>query len=421
MNPTPIQVIGIGLEGVEGLPATVQQVVDRATVLVGSDRHLSYFPGHSARRIVLKEMGAALEELRHCLEAELEELPRIVVLASGDPLFYGIGRLLLAEFPADLLTFHPHPSAIQLAFSRVKVPWQDALLVSAHGRSPELLMQALQQGAAKIAVLTDGVQTPAAIARLLLSLDLPSRYQCWVCENLGGAEERITCWTPEALVEETFAALNVVILLRLEAATDSLDLSQLPGLGLPDSAFLSFSDRPGLMTKREVRVLALGELALRSGQVIWDIGAGTGSVSIEMARLFPSSTVYAIEKTAAGIHLIQQNCDRLQVSAVTTIQGTAPEALQNLPAPDRVFIGGSGGRLSPILDHCSRVLRPQGRLVLALATMEHLQEALQWRSQQVPPWHHQLLQVQLARSVPVGSLTRLSPLNPVTLVTFPKR
>jgi precorrin-6Y C5,15-methyltransferase (decarboxylating) len=192
-------------------------------------------------------------------------------------------------------------------------------------------------------------------------------------------------------------------------------LDALPMLGVPDRSFLSFGDRPGLMTKREVRILVLGELALQPGQIIWDIGAGTGSVSIEIARLFPTSRVYAIEKTAAGTTLIQQNCDRFQVENAISIHGSAPEALYNLPAPNRIFIGGSGGNLTEILDTCNSRLTASGRLVLALATLEHLNEALGWLSRQ--QWDYQLLQVQLSRSVPVGPLTRFSPLNPVTILT----
>jgi precorrin-6Y C5,15-methyltransferase (decarboxylating) len=332
--------------------------------------------------------------------------------------------LLLAELPAAWLTFHPHLSAVQLAFSRVKTSWQDARLVSAHGRSLEELTLALQQGAEKIAVLTDGTNTPGAIARLLLALDLPAHYTCWVCENLGSSDEQIQSFRADDLIDRTFAPLNVVVLLRsAQSLENALDVSTLPALGVPDHCFLSFSDRPGLITKREVRLLALGELALQSGQTIWDVGAGTGSVSIEMARLFPSSKIYAIEKTAAGITLIQQNSGRFRVQNVHAVYGSAPAALSGLPEPDRIFIGGSGGQLDQILDACSEKIHLTGVIVVAIATVEHLSMAFAWLDQQRTKgqhWTHRLLQAQLSRSVPVGPLTRLSPLNPVTLVTLEK-
>lgn len=410
---TKIHVMGIGLDGAAGLGEKLRQIVENATLLVGSDRHLSYFPSHPAKRLLLRDFTEAIAEIRHELALGTEG---IVVLVSGDPLFFGLGRLLLAELPPEELTFHPHLSSIQLAFNRIKVPWQDARVISAHGRSVDELIQALQQGVEKIAVLTDGKNTPSAIARLLESLNLPSQYQFWVCENLGGDDERIVETRNFAsLQHQDFAHLNVVVLLR-QQRDHQLDLEKLPLFGIPDDCFVSFSDRPGLMTKREVRTLVLAELALRPGQIIWDIGAGTGSVSIEIARLFPTAKVYAIEKTAAGSSLISRNCERFQVRNVIPVHGSAPEVLETLEGKcDRVFIGGSGGNLTGILDTCASKLNPDGVIVLALATLEHLNTALAWFTSHA--WEYQLLQVQLSRSVPIGQLTRFAPLNPVTIVS----
>lgn len=418
-----IDVVGIGLDGAAGISTAVQRIVEQATFLVGSDRHLNYFPHHPARRWVLGELHQGIAAIRAALATGNE---KIVVLVSGDPLFFGWGRLLLAELPPAELTFHPHLNAIQLAFNRIKLPWQDAIAISAHGRSLDELTQALQQGAEKIAVLTDSTNTPQAIAQLLLALSLPSRYQMWVCENLGGDWERVQSFPLAdmgdlaAINQQKFALLNVVVLLRQSEFGSQnlapLNLEKLPLLGLPDASFLSFSDRPGLMTKREVRILALGELALQPGQIIWDIGAGTGSVSIEIARLFPTSQIYAIEKTSAGTMLIEQNCRRFQVKNVVSIHGDAPEILPHLAAPHRIFIGGSGGNLVQILETCAAKLLPSGIIVLALATVEHLSIASQWLRDN-RNWHYQMLQVNLSRSVPIAQLTRFSPLNPVTILT----
>lgn len=412
---TEVHVVGIGLDGAAGLTDTVRQVVERATLLVGSDRLLSYFPSHPASRLVLGDFIQTIREIRAQL-AVADTNSCIVILATGDPLFFGLGRLLLEELPREQLTFHPHTSSVQLAFNRIKIPWQDARAISIHGRSMEPLTVALQQGVDKIAVLTDRTNTPSAIARLLVALDLSNRYEFWVCENLGGSDERVQCLSVDELSHKTFAPLNVVVLLRKsEPGEQPLDVRSLPIMGLPDEIFLSFSDRPGLMTKREVRLLILGEMALQPGLTIWDIGAGTGSVSIEMARLSGTSQVYAIEKTAIGTTLIEQNCQRLQVENVTSIHGNAPGILQHLPAPQRIFIGGSGGNLTAILDTCNVRLVPGGMVVLALATLEHLNTALNWFNSR--HWQYRLLQVQISRSVPVGDLTRFNPLNPVTILT----
>ncbi|MEW6493133.1 MAG: precorrin-6y C5,15-methyltransferase (decarboxylating) subunit CbiE [Cyanobacteriota bacterium] len=415
MTNKPVHVVGIGLDGAVGLTDTVRQIVEQATLLVGSDRHLSYFPNHRAPRLVLKDFTQAIREIRDRISVS-DANSNIVVLVSGDPLFFGLGRLLIEELPPEQLTFHPHLNAVGLAFNRIKVPWQDARTISAHGRSLEQLTATLQQGVEKIAVLTDKTNTPNAIARLLMGLGLSKRYEFWVCENLGGSNEQVQHLSVEDLSHQTFAPLNVVVLLRKSEPDDQpLDLDSLPLLGLPDETFVSFSDRPGLMTKREVRQLILGELALQPKLTIWDIGAGTGSVSIEIARLSGTSHVYAIEKTAIGNTLIAQNCHRLQVKNVTSIHGSAPEILLRLPSPHRVFIGGSGGHLNAILDTCNLRLAPGGIIVLALATLEHLSGALDWFHDH--HWTYRLLQVQLSRSVPIGELTRFTPLNPVTLVT----
>lgn len=406
-----IHVVGIGLDGAAGLTRTTLQIVEHATLLVGGDRHLGYFPDHPGNHLVLGDFSTAIEQIRQSSDS-------VVVLTSGDPLFFGFGRLLLEQLPPERLQFHPHLSSVQLAFSRIKLAWQDARIISAHGRSLDELLQAIQQGVEKIAVLTDPTRSPSAIAALLLSLDLPSRYQIWVCENLGGSNERITETTdPNPLIDQSFAPLNVVVLRRL--SNEELELSQsLPLFGLSDQSFLSFPDRPGLMTKREVRILVLAELALQAGQIVWDIGAGTGSVAIEMARLCPTSQIYAIEKTAIGISLIQKNCDRFAVENIHAIHGAAPNALQELPQPDRIFIGGSGGNLQSILEMGLAQLRDRGIIVLALATLEHLTQTLTYLSQN--NWRYRVLQVQIARSTAIASLTRLTPLNPITLITISK-
>lgn len=414
-----VHIIGIGLDGATGLTESVRQVVAGATLLVGSDRHLGYFPFLGTPRVVLDNFIDAIAEIKRHLTYPNNS---IVVLVSGDPLYYGLGRLLVKELPWEQLQFYPHLSSVQLAFNRLKVPWQDAKVISVHGRATDELTKTLQQGAEKIAVLTDNNNSPGAIATLLLALDLPTEYQFWVCENLGGTEERVQLWWPQDVEKQTFSPLNVVVLLReSNREGGGFDVAKMPLLGLPDSSFLSYDDRPGLMTKREVRLLVLGELALQPGQVVWDIGAGTGSVSIEIARLCPDSTVYAVEKTAMGSSLIEDNAKRFGVTNIISVNGSAPDILHRLRSPDRVFVGGSSGKVRNILSACSIKMSSGGIIVLAFATMEHLSEAIGWvedRKKSDRAWSYRLLQVQLSRSVPVAGLTRFAPLNPVTIMSI---
>lgn len=412
-----ISVIGIGLDGAEGLSVRVNKIVEQAAVLAGSKRHLSYFSQHPGKKVCLTNLKAGIDEIVACVAEDFS----IVVLASGDPLFFGLGRLLLTNFDAEQIQFYPHVSSIQLGFSKIKVPWQDACLVSVHGRSNDELIKLLKQGKEKIALLTDGNNNPAAIARLYLSLDLPINYSFYICENLGDINEKVSCFSFEQLAElsnlnqDDFASLNVLILIR-QASIDKINLDDLPLIGLPDSSFLSFRDRPSLITKKEIRLAILGELSLQPHQIVWDIGAGTGSVSIEVARLCPTSKIYAIEKTSMGSSLIAKNSKRFEVNNINSINGKAPEILFDLPNPDRIFIGGSGGNIVDILAACQQKISPTGVVVMAFATVEHGYQATNWlRSNNF--WQYRLLQLQISRSAPLNHLTRFVPLNPITIIT----
>ncbi|BAC07725.1 bifunctional cobalt-precorrin-7 (C(5))-methyltransferase/cobalt-precorrin-6B (C(15))-methyltransferase [Thermosynechococcus vestitus] len=411
---TPIHVVGIGLDGLPGLAAAVQQIIDSATLLVGSDRHLQLIPQGDTPRLSLGNFNASLKAIQTHLDTTAN--PQVVILTSGDPLFYGLGRWLLEVFAPDQLTFHPHLSAVQLAFSRLKLPWQDAVIYSAHGRDLAGLVPLLQRGVEKIAIYTDGEANIAAISRLYQALHIPVTYRAWVCQALGSAEEAILPWD---LAQPVTALppvhpLNLVVLLR---QPQRLPPREQPIVGLGDDQFFTFADRPSLMTKREVRVLVLAELALTSTvEIVWDIGAGTGSVAVEIARLAPQATIYAIEKTAIGFQLIERNRRAFGLANLIPLQGTAPQCLRDLPPPDRVFIGGSGAQLLANLDYCWSHLNAGGRLVLAIATLEHQGQVLHWcQTHQINP---QVLQVQLSRSVPLGQGHRLHPLNPVTLMTL---
>ena len=410
-----IAVVGIGLDGVEGLGASAREAVERATVLAGSKRHLSYFAEHPAEKLDLANLDCGIDAI-----ARLNLDNSVVVLASGDPLFFGLGRLLLTKLDPATVTFYPHLSSVQLAFNRLKIPWQNAELVSVHGRSTDKLVELLKQGKEKIAVLTDAKNNPVAIAQLFLSLELPINYSFNICENLGGLSEKISKFSPlevkklSELDERHFANLNVLILIR-EVQQDNLNLATLPLIGLPDNSFLSFSDRPGLITKKEVRLAILGQLALQPQQIVWDVGAGTGSVSVEIARLCPSSQIFAVEKTSMGSSLITKNSQRFQVNNIVSINGKAPDVLEDLPNCDRVFIGGSGGNIVNILAICNRKIKKKGLIVMAFATIEYQLQAINWLSNN--SWQYRLLQLQISRSTPISHLTRMTPLNPVTIIT----
>lgn len=407
-----IRVVGIGLDGLAGLGLAARHCLESATAIAGSEGQLQLVATLPARVIPL---GGDLPAWLDAIQAAAARGP-VAVLASGDPLFYGIGRVLLERFDRRDVAFYPHLSCVQLAFARLGIPWQDATVVSIHGRAPDELEAAVRQGKSPIAVLTDRDWNPGAIARAVTELRPPLDYRLWVCSALGAAAEGIEAVELAVAEARTFPAPNVVI---LEAVVPGVARDRLPVFGIADGAFCTFADRPGLLTKQEVRMLSLGLLQLQAGATVWDIGAGTGSVSIEIARLIPTGAVYAIERTAAGLALIAKNCTRFGVENVTAINGTAPAALASLPDPNRIVVGGGGARTGEILEACAPRLRPGGVLVAHFATLEACTLARSLTASW--GWAARLLQVNLARSSPLPTrtgeaATRFVPLNPVMLL-----
>jgi precorrin-6Y C5,15-methyltransferase (decarboxylating) len=416
MSGPALVVIGIGHDGPAGLSAEARAHLTAARVLAGGRRHLAFFPEWDGERIVIDgDLAAVVGRLR-----ERYRRDRTVVLASGDPLFFGIGRVLLESFPREDLLFLPHVSSVQLAFARVKETWDDARVVSLHGRPLEALRPAVEARAAKVAVLTDGTNHPGAVADFLRRLGAAEDYALWVCENLGGADERVSRHAPAAMADETFSPLNVVLLLRERAPSPLSPVlrgegsgvrggDDVPLLGIPEGALLHRAGPRGLITRREVRLLALCYLELRPGDVVWDIGAGSGSVAIEAARLSDGLRVFAVERDDEEFRRLEANVARVGAGRVRAIRAEAPEGLADLPDPDAVFVGGSGGRLRDILAVSARRLKRGGRVALNCITLENL--ALGWDALREAGMDPEATSVQLSHSRPLGRLHCLEPDN----------
>ncbi|MBO8163651.1 MAG: precorrin-6y C5,15-methyltransferase (decarboxylating) subunit CbiE [Brevibacillus sp.] len=391
-----IKIIGIGDDGQESLLPLYRSWIMESELLIGGERHLSFFPAYQGEKIPLKGgLTALVERLR-------EEKRRTVILASGDPLFYGIGGYLAKKLPVQI---YPAPSSIQLAFARMGEAWQDAYVTSVHGRSMRGLAQRID-GREKVALLTDGENNPAAIARYLLSFSM-NEYRAFVGENLGSENERCGWYTLEEMAEMSFSDLNVVILRQ-----------QQPGpfwpLGIPDDAFVQRRPDKGLITKQEVRVLSLAQLRLHARSVVWDIGTCTGSVAIEAARIAREGEVYAIEKNADDLVNCRENMARFRTD-FTLVHGKAPDGLDQFPDPDAVFIGGSGGELPELIRLCCSRLKPGGRIVVNAATVETLYQAMQAFA--AAGFATQVTLAQLSRSKPILAMTRFEGLNPVYIIT----
>ncbi len=282
----------------------------------------------------------------------------VVVATTGDPLFFGFGRLLKETLVDWEISFEPSLSSMQLCFARFGIPWDDARFLSLHGRPLHLLEQKLQ--VEKLFVFTDRVNSPAAIARFLIDRfgkQEAGRYRLFVGECLATSRERLLAGDPHELAGQIFHEPNCLIL-RNTAASPADDR---PRFGLREQ---DLAHSRGLITKNEVRAAVLHTLALPSQGVLWDIGAGSGSVGIEASRLFPESTVYAVEKDEARCATIRTNRQRFRCWNLIVVPGTAPSALAGLPLPDRVFIGGSGGNLQAILRYLFSVIARSTIIVL---------------------------------------------------------
>lgn len=385
-----IAVVGIGVGG--DLPPRSREVVRSAEVLLGGARQLAMFPDEGAERI---DLGGRMGELRTLLAERRNR--RCVVLASGDPLFYGIGSTVLRHFPdAEIL---PAPSSVAEAFARVKLSWQDAELISIHGRPMADVAAALDRSG-KVAVLTGGENTPAAVGRVLGAREGTAH----VCESLGMPGERIRSLPIAELAGVEAREPNVLLLVgprRPRAVIPHTD----------DDAFEKKMPRKGLITKREIRTLSLAALGVVPGDVCWDIGAGSGAVAIEMAML-GASKVCAIEKNEDGCAILRQNIAAFATPQVQVVRAKAPEGLEDLPDPDRVFVGGSGGNMEELV--AAILPRCRGKLVVNVATVENLASCVAALKAARATWS--VTQIAVARSAPILDLTRFEALNPVWIV-----
>ncbi|PIE79987.1 MAG: hypothetical protein CSA11_10025 [Chloroflexi bacterium] len=394
-----ILVVGVGGGGPEVLPQKVLARIEAADCLWGGKRLLQLWPDFVGEKRPLSKIPDMISSL-----AERGE-KQVVVLASGDPGFYGIAGTLLRHFAPDELEIVPHVSSLQLAFARCGLVWQDAVLTSTHGR-PLTELVGWAKRAAKIGVLTDHKRTPSVIAKTLLAAGVPD-CRAIVAENVGLPDERIVETRLAALPAQEFARLNVLLLLQ------DADWRPAPLFApRPESAY---AHRRGLITKQDVRALSLARLALRETDVVWDVGAGSGAVSVEMAELAWRGQLFAIEHDAENLGYIRQNMARFGVLNVAVVAGRAPQMLHDLPAPDAVFIGGTGGAMREILQVVDGVKRPFFRVVVNVATLENLSLAV--ATMRELGWRVDVTQAAINQSKPIGGMMRLAPLNPIFIIT----
>lgn len=395
--PEPISVVGVHGDRVPSPEG--REALEAAALVVGGRRHLDALAPAHARRL------AIASDLETVMDAVAAEAGRVCVLASGDPGFFGVVRPLAERFGAGRLRVWPAPSSVATAFARVGLPWDDAVVVSAHGRPLEAAVAAAR-GRDKVAVLVSPDNPPEAVGRALArSGARPARLV--VCEHLGLASERVTETDLDGLAGGCWDPLSVVIVLAGGPSGAGAGVATSPSLawGLPDAGF---EHRAGMITKSEVRAVVLGKLDLPVRGVLWDVGAGSGSVAVEAKRLAPGMAVYAVERRPDDAERIRLNCRRHGVD-VHVVEGTAPAALGDLPRPDRVFAGGGG---LEVMGAAFRRLAGGGRLVATYAAVDRAAAAAAMLGH--------LVQVAVSRGerLPDGGL-RLAADNPVFVAWGP--
>jgi len=401
-----VHVVGWGMSP-EDLTPKVREILRQAQVLVGGRRLLGYFPDPPAQKILLGKDPAEVLGQLPALAAE----KRVVVLASGDPNFYGVAPLVVKLLGPDNVVIHPNVTAVQAACARLKISWQDAVVVSLHGRGLEPLAAALGR-AEKLIIYTDPEHTPGAIARFLLARGRGRARLC-VLEDLGGPKERLTWLTPAEAQRRDFSPLNLVVVLDQEAGKQEPPAAGTSlHLGLPEAAL---AHEAGLVTKSEVRAVVLAKLALLPGQVLWDVGAGCGSVALEASLLLPGGQIFAVERDPARAAQIRANREKFGVSNLEVVCGQAPECLSALPNPQRVFVGGGGRHLGGILQEVRARLAPGGKVVLTAALLESLETARRLLTN--AGWQVEVVHLQVSRSRPLGEGAYFQALNPVWIIT----
>jgi precorrin-6Y C5,15-methyltransferase (decarboxylating) len=407
-----IHITGIGDDGLDGVTAQARSLIEHADLLIGAEATLALVPAKGAARLAI---GANLQEAIDRIQSAKNQA--IVILASGDPLFYGVARYLCDKLGKQRFEVIPHVSSMQMAFARVKESWEDAFLTNLASHDLDRVIEKVRV-ADKVGLFTSDEFPPAALARALIDSRL-DYFSAYVCENLGSPDERVTHGELKDIAAEQFSPLNVMILVRKPDTPDRpAELAARRLFGNPDELFLQSRPKHGLLTPSEVRAIAISQLALNPASVVWDIGAGSGSVSVECAQIAHQGKTYAIEMDVEDHQLIVTNAERFGLSNIVAVLGRAPDAWADLPDPEAVFVGGSGREIGRLVELAYGRLRPGGRLVANVGSIENLSavhEIMQRRASDVKVW-----MINVARGTYQLERVRFEALNPTFLLATTK-
>lgn len=407
-NGPIIQVIGLGPQG--DLGAEAKNAIFDCDLLFGSKRQLELLNNFPLDKpLECKLYPSPLQDLAQALSNY--ENKKLCLLTSGDPLFFGFGSWLIKHLGKENLNFHANLSSVQIACARLKLPWQDLTVISLHGR-PIHQLRPLVNHDNHYAIFTDCQNHPAAIAQYLADIGF-AQSEMWVLEDLDGDKECIRHYSCAQLVECSsgdFHTPNLVIAKVMGLAKFNTTFP-----GFDDKLFITEKENGGMISKRPVRLMALSLLQTQSNQVAWDVGAGCGALSSEWARWHAESEIFAIEKDRHRFDKLQANRNQFGLQNLHCIHAEAPLALENLPTPHRIFVGGNAGKLLDILQVCWQKLAINGILVVSLISESSRHQAYEFSRNHAGQWHS----LQYSRSENQHPLV-LKPNIPVTLVEFVK-
>lgn len=416
-----VAILGILDDGWAGLGDLARRALSTAGVVIGVGRTLELVRPYLAAGCEVRDMDGALTKTPAWIQAARAEGKPVAVLATGDPLCHGIAGYLLGKIGGEGVAVLPAPSTLQLAFARWQQPWQDVTIASCHskdagewivGATPAHGLYPLMRAIAlnrRVFAFTSPENDPARLARALITAGYGDEVKLSLATSLLLPEESVHVGLSAVDVAKmTFSGPSVVFVDRPEAAAG-------PAFGLDDLDYIQRSPEKGLITKQEARALSLAKLRLRADSLVWDIGAGSGSVGLECARVAAHGHVWAIEKNEGDAANARANAARFRVGNYTLCEGKAPALLDTWPDPDAVFIGGSGGELGELIALILGRLKPGGRLVMNFVTLENLATATAALKARDAGWD--VVQLQASRSQPILDMHRMAAQNPVWVVT----
>ena len=413
-----IHVIGINSYKFEDLPLKLQNLFLETVSIAVPNSYFEKIKSWSQNNLEKKKSFFASKSNNELINWLKSQKSDVILISRGDPLWFGIGRILLENFSKEELSFYPSNTCIQIAFSKLKIPWQDTVNVSIHGRDSTRLVEALKPRPSSLAIITDSHnKSLEVIKKHLLELNLIDFYDFWLCEEIGFDNENIRKLNLKESLPSDISSLNIVVLTKTKKIFSN---NNIPLFGINDSIFKTFDDRPNLLTKREVRVQILADLELPKNGVIWDIGAGCGSIGLEALKLRPNLDLFCIDKRIGSKALILENSKRLGVKPKfifeeDIIKTLNTRNLSSFEKPNRLIIGGCDKKTKlQIINTMAQVMRIGDIMVIPIIdihSIKELKEELEDKN-----FNTNLNLIQIYKSLSIAEGMRLEPNNPIFLL-----